>query len=824
MSKHEFTAQKAIGFLRVPRPLALTAALLIAVSSIVALPTIAHAATTELEAPDYASQNFNDPWDYTNTSDINTDFISASNAHINPAGTGTLEMDVKAGDAFSPVYSIPGSLATGRDGAAHPINADYYNHISFSLTQTASGTGAIYWFTCRNMTPDCAGLVYFNLTPGNNVVYDLNLPALPNQLSKPWSGSIVALTVIPAFNLSVSSVHMSFDWMRIYRADSALTHAAYPPGTYGSVTVEARPRVVLDSPSASDGPDLPTVQTGGSWDFTNPANGALISYLHNANFQGYSSSGITAVNNNSSGDPQVGLVANAFDANTYHLLSFDMTYDGKFSLAEGVGGGKLARLIWNTASTGVPQDSNDMVTFDGANAGPISVDLTASDPLDGNSRAPRVGWGGQTITSLRFDPNEDTGANVWHVKSIHLRADPVGVGSTPIRFHDDTWVSGATADIMVGTSQPGGAGWTTVASGLAVSSGANTYNWNLDGMPTGAYYVGIVLHHPSGSTGLIYSTVPVHMTPDTSADPKGSFDAIRRSPGGVTVQGWAFDPNSSSPLEVRAYVDGNYAASITTSVPRPDVVAANSSAPANSGFSGLVPVGAGTHTVCLYGINQGAGNNSTIGCQTVILSGVAIGSLDRAIPVPGGIRVTGWAMDPDTSASIRVDSYTGTTGSPAIASSPRGDIAASFPDYGSAHGYRTDLPRAPGNYQVCSFAIGTAGGDNSNIGCRTVAVGTNSPLGSLDEVTRVAGGVRVSGWALDPDSTSPTRIDVYVNGVGSSIWTSTDRADVNSSYPDWAGHHGFSSTISAPAGATVCAYAIDAEGLASNTSLGCRTA
>lgn len=805
---------------RAPRPLALLAAFLVAVGSIVALPTIAHAATTELEAPDYASQNFNDPWDYSNGTDINSDFVSASNANITG---GKLEMDVKAGDAFSPLYSIPGSLATGRDGAAHPINADYYNHMSFSLSQPASGTGAVYWFTCRNMTPDCAGLVYFNLTPGDHV-YDLNLPGLPNHLSKPWSGSIVGLTVIPAFNLSQSTAHMSFDWMRVYRADSSLTDAAYPAGTYGSVIVEARPRVVLDSPTANDGPDLPQVQRGGSWDFTNPANGSLITYLHNANFQGYGSSGITAVNNNSSGDPQLGLAANPFDANTYHLLSFDMSYDGPFSLAEGAGGGKLARLIWNTSTTGIPQDSNDMVTFDGANAGLISVNLTAGDPLDENSRAPRVGWGGQTITSLRFDPNEDTGANTWHVKSVHLRADPVGAGSTPIRFHDDTFVAGATADISVGTSQPGSAGWTTLAAGVAVSAGVNTYNWNLGGMPTGAYYVKVVLHHPSGSTGQIYSTVPVHMTADNSGDPKGSFDTVRRSPGGVTVQGWAFDRDQSSPLEVRAYVDGSFASSFTTSVPRPDVVAGNSSAPANSGFSGLVPVASGRHSVCLYGINQGGGNNSTIGCQAVVVSGAAIGSLDRAIPVPGGIRATGWALDPDTASSIRVDSYTGTTGSPVIASLTRGDIGASFPDYGNGHGYRTDLPRAPGNYQVCSFAIGTAGDDNSNIGCRTVAVGTNSPLGSLDGVTRVSGGVQVSGWALDPDSASPTRIDVYVNGVGGSIFTSTTRADVNASYPDWAGNHGFSSTIAAPAGATVCAYAIDAEGLAGNTSLGCRSA
>jgi hypothetical protein len=275
---------------------------------------------------------------------------------------------------------------------------------------------------------------------------------------------------------------------------------------------------------------------------------------------------------------------------------------------------------------------------------------------------------------------------------------------------------------------------------------------------------------------------------------------------------------------VRAYVDGAYASSITTSVARPDVAASNPAAGPNSGFSGLVPVAAGTHTVCLYGINQGAGDNSTIGCQKVILSGTAFGNMDQAIPIPGGIRVSGWAFDPDTSDSIRVDSYTGSTGSAATASMIRADIGASFPGYGSAHGFSTDLPRLRGNYQVCSFAIGTAGGDNSNIGCRSVAVGTNSPFGSLDVVTRVAGGVQVSGWALDPDSAAPTRVDVYVNGVGGSMYTSTVRGDVDASYPAYTGNHGFSSTFSAPAGANVCAYAIDADGAAGNTLLGCRTA
>lgn len=40
-------------------------------------------------------------------------------------------------------------------------------------------------------------------------------------------------------------------------------------------------------------------------------------------------------------------------------------------------------------------------------------------------------------------------------------------------------------------------------------------------------------------------------------DPKGSFDAVSRWPGGVRVQGWALDPDLvTAPTDVHVYVDG----------------------------------------------------------------------------------------------------------------------------------------------------------------------------------------------------------------------------------------------------------------------------
>ena len=82
----------------------------------------------------------------------------------------------------------------------------------------------------------------------------------------------------------------------------------------------------------------------------------------------------------------------------------------------------MARLIWFVAGTpAADQNVHDLVVYPGWQT--ITVDLR-TDPsvavVDETQRATRVGWAGQTITSLRLDPNEDVSSRDWYVDSVRL--------------------------------------------------------------------------------------------------------------------------------------------------------------------------------------------------------------------------------------------------------------------------------------------------------------------------------------------------------------------------------------------------------------------
>src|SRR5690606_6181522 len=103
---------------------------------------------------------------------------------------------------------------------------------------------------------------------------------------------------------------------------------------------------------------------------------------------------------------------------------------------------------------------------------------------------------------------------------------------------------------------------------------------------------------------------------------------------------------------------------------------------------------------------------------------------------------------------------------------------------------------------------------------------TGSPFGSLDSVTAVAGGVRVRGWSIDPNTVVPTRVHIYIDGRGrDSIAADRPRTDVARVYTGAGTLHGFDHEVKnvAPGQRRVRGCAIDRGGEGGNTLLGCRT-
>ncbi len=102
-----------------------------------------------------------------------------------------------------------------------------------------------------------------------------------------------------------------------------------------------------------------------------------------------------------------------------------------------------------------------------------------------------------------------------------------------------------------------------------------------------------------------------------SGTPFGSLDVAQPASNGITVAGWAIDPDSASPINVVAYADGVGFVVGKAKATRTDVASFFPGYGSSHGYVATLPVGHGTHQVCTYGLNVGAGDNGFLGCATV---------------------------------------------------------------------------------------------------------------------------------------------------------------------------------------------------------------
>ena len=87
----------------------------------------------------------------------------------------------------------------------------------------------------------------------------------------------------------------------------------------------------------------------------------------------------------------------------------------------------------------------------------------------------------------------------------------------------------------------------------------------------------------------------------------------------------------------------------------------------------------------------------------------------------------------------------------------------------------------------------------------------------------VGNGIRITGWALDPDSGDPIWLHVYVDGVfRGAVLANAARPDLVAFYPGYGEAHGLDATIDG-GGSRVCVFAINAGAGGVNPQLGCRT-
>ena len=200
-----------------------------------------------------------------------------------------------------------------------------------------------------------------------------------------------------------------------------------------------------------------------------------------------------------------------------------------------------------------------------------------------------------------------------------------------------------------------------------------------------------------------------------------------------------------------------------------------------------------------------------------------IGSVESVSTARGSVTVSGWSLDPSTTESIQVHAYVDGAGTAIVADGSRPDVQAAFPGLGADKGFSATFAASPGTHQLCLYGINVGAGDNSSLGCRTIDVPGWSPFGSLDVATPRAGGITVGGWAIDPETTAPIAVHVYVDAAGAATTADVSRPDVAAVYPASGAGHGYTLDLQASAGPhSVCAYGINV-GQGDNALLGCRT-
>jgi hypothetical protein len=333
-------------------------------------------------------------------------------------------------------------------------------------------------------------------------------------------------------------------------------------------------------------------------------------------------------------------------------------------------------------------------------------------------------------------------------------------------------------------------------------------------------YVGIGVAYGAGQMWVAQVFMDGDAPPAPPGNPLGSLDRAVRGPGLIGVHGWALDPDLRRPIAVHIYVDGRAVKAMNANWGRPDVGASFPGYGNHHGYSANIAVGPGDHNVCVYAINEYNGRgNPNLGCKVV--RNTPFGALDVARPSPSGTRVSGWAIGRDVTHAIGVHVYfNGRLVKAITAGAPRGDLARAYPAYGAGHGFNARVPNQSGS--LCAYAINSTGnGNNPLVGCKFV---NTNPIGSMDGAGRWGGGVRVRGWTIDPDTTAPVPVHVYVDGRSVAALTANNpRADIGALFSAYSASHAFDAVVPlAPGPHTVCVYAINRGTGFSNPLLGCR--
>jgi hypothetical protein len=297
-------------------------------------------------------------------------------------------------------------------------------------------------------------------------------------------------------------------------------------------------------------------------------------------------------------------------------------------------------------------------------------------------------------------------------------------------------------------------------------------------VPEGEHRVCIRAHNIDRGTN--YSLGCVTRTFDYG--PFGSLDQVTTTPGHLYVRGWAIDRDDlSAAVSVTVSIDGT-ASTLTANRWRKDVDTAHPTAGGYHGFAASIPMDQGTHQVCVTTTNIGYGSDNSFGCRNVTLNDNPKGAFESAAQRAGKLKVTGWAFDgDDPTAALWVVVKIDGDGHWTRANLARSDIATKYPAAGQYHGFAASYSVAEGSHTVCVTVRNRGYGSNVTYPCRTVVINF-TPTAAITWLVATSTGARVTGWATDPDTTSPISVALSADGHAMTTVTADQKGSTHSGH------------------------------------------
>jgi hypothetical protein len=102
-------------------------------------------------------------------------------------------------------------------------------------------------------------------------------------------------------------------------------------------------------------------------------------------------------------------------------------------------------------------------------------------------------------------------------------------------------------------------------------------------------------------------------------DPSGDFEEAEAERPGVRLTGWAIDPDASAPTQIAVSIDGSPVTPLTADRSRPDIEDKHPAYGRSSGLDAVVEAAPGRRLVCLSAVNQADGQDTALGCKTVLI-------------------------------------------------------------------------------------------------------------------------------------------------------------------------------------------------------------